>query len=250
MEFTFHQLTITVNIPDMQALEAAVNARMRARQGFALATINLDHLDKLEHDAEFRTAYSTQDFVVADGNPIVWLSRLAGRKVSLLPGSELVLPMVQWAAANNISVALVGATPKALEGAAKHLETKVSGVNICARIAPPMGFSPMGVAGQDVLDELATSGAGLALLALGAPKQELFAARARAQMPTLGLASIGAGLDFLAGTQNRAPAWVRAVAMEWLWRAALSPLRLGRRYLRNLISLPGHAFRAWKLRNT
>lgn len=248
MEFTFHQVTVPVNIPDMHALEAAVNARMQARQGFALATINLDHLDKLSRDADFRAAYTAQDFVVADGNPIVWLSRLAGRKVSLLPGSELVLPMAQWAAANNISVALVGATSETLSGAAEQLKFKVPGVNICAEIAPPMGFAPMGDAGQIVLDKLAASGAGLALLALGAPKQEQFAARARTQIPTLGLASIGAGLDFLAGTQKRAPAWIRALAMEWLWRAALSPTRLGRRYFRNLISLPGHAFRAWKLR--
>lgn len=232
----------------MAALKAAVTARMTASSGFALATINLDHLDKIKQNTDFRTAYAAHDFVVADGNPIVWLSRLAKREVELLPGSELIIPMVQWAAASNVPVALVGSTANTLENAAKRLKNIVPELDICATIAPPMGFDPLGKSGELVLEELAKSGAGLAFLALGAPKQELFAARARRALPQLGLASIGAGLDFIAGTQNRAPAWVRMIAMEWLWRAALSPVRLGRRYAKSLISLPGHALKAWRLR--
>lgn len=248
MEFNIQQAKILVNIPDMATLEAEIMARFTARAGFALATINLDHLDKLAESAAFRTAYQAQDFVVADGNPIVWLSRLAGRRVDLLPGSELVLPLVRWAAKSGRPVALVGATPDTLASAATVLENAVPGVNICAQIAPEMGFDPAGRAGDAVLRDLKASGAGLALLALGAPKQELFAARARLILPTLGLASIGAGLDFLAGTQKRAPSWVRRIAMEWLWRVALSPGRLAKRYGRSLLALPGHAIRAWRLR--
>lgn len=88
MEFTFGQATVRVTHPDAEAVLAAVEARLRAGQGFALATINLDHLVKLGRSAAFRAAYLAQDFVVADGNPIVWLSRLAGRPVRLVPGGR------------------------------------------------------------------------------------------------------------------------------------------------------------------
>ncbi len=248
MEFTFHEVKVRVNIPDMQALEQAVTARMAAGDGFALATINMDHLDKLKDDAGFRAAYLAQDFVVADGNPIVWLSRLAGRPVELIPGSDLVLPLASWAAASGVKVALVGSTKEALAASGARLRAEVPGLEIVAEIAPPMGFDPSGATGAEVLGEVGKSDAGLVFLALGAPKQEMFAARGRKDLPGVGFASIGAGLDFLAGRQKRAPAWVRAVAMEWLWRAATNPLRLGKRYLHSLIRLPGHMARALRLR--
>ena len=57
----------------------------------------------------------------------------------------------------------------------------------------------------------------------------------------MGFVSIGAGLDFLAGSQTRAPAWVRAIAMEWLWRMLANPRRLALRYLRCALILPGLA---------
>ena len=54
----------------------------------------------------------------------------------------------------------------------------------------------------------------------------------------MGFVSVGAGLDFIAGHQRRAPAWVRRLAMEWLWRMLSEPRRLGVRYLQCAIALP------------
>lgn len=64
----------------------------------------------------------------------------------------------------------------------------------------------------------------------------------------MGFVSIGAGLDFLAGTQTRAPEWVRRYAVEWLWRALSSPKRLVPRYLQCLAILPGQVFAAMRQR--
>ncbi len=87
-------------------------------EGFALATLNLDHLVKLRASGAFRRAYGAQDLVVADGNPIVWLSRLAGRKVELVPGgSDMVLPLAEVAADEGVRVALVGSTEESLVAA-------------------------------------------------------------------------------------------------------------------------------------
>lgn len=250
MEFSAPPHRITVNIPDRSALMAEVARRFTAGEGFALATINLDHLVKLRRDPVFTAAYAAQDLVVADGNPIVWLSRLAGRPVQLLPGSELVIPLACAAAGAGVPVALVGSTAPALEAAAGVLKAQAPGLTVAACIAPPMGFSPTGPAAEAVLAEIAASGARLAFLALGAPKQEVLAALGRRLAPGVGFASIGAGLDFLAGTQTRAPAWVRRIAMEWLWRMAMSPARLARRYAECALILPGQALAALRLRRT
>ena len=248
MEFRYGQTVIRVNVPDRDALLAAVAGRLAARQGFALATINLDHLVKLAQSPDFRTAYAAQDLVVADGNPVVWLSRLARRPVRLVPGSDMVLPLARVAAAQGVAVALVGSTPAALDAAAARMQAEVPGLRIAARLSPPMGFEPGSDAAAALLEEVADSGARLCLLALGAPKQERLAARGRQIAPQVGFASVGAGLDFLAGTQERAPAWVRAIAMEWLWRMLSNPRRLAGRYAACAAILPAEALRAWRLR--
>lgn len=248
MEFSFPPHRIAVNVPDHAALLSKVQERLARGEGFALATINLDHLVKLTREPEFRQIYAAQDLVVADGNPVVWLSHLARRPVALLPGSDMVVPLAEVAARAGVPVALLGSTAPALKAAAEELRARVPGLEIAAEIAPPMGFDPTGEAARAILDELAASGAGLTFVALGAPRQEAFAAFGRGIVPTMGFASIGAGLDFLAGTQTRAPRWVRAIAMEWLWRMLTNPRRLFVRYMRCALILPGQMWAAWRLR--
>ena len=230
---------VVVNVPDRASLLDSIRGRFEAGQGFALATVNLDHLAKLRGSAAFRDAYAAHDLVVADGNPIVWLSRLAGRPVSLVPGSDLVLPLARLAAEAGKPVALLGSTGEVLARAAERLSAEIPAIGIAAVHAPSQGFDPEGPEADRLIADLARSGAALSFLALGAPRQEIFAARGRRALPAMGFASIGAGLDFLAGSQRRAPLWVRRIAMEWLWRMALSPRRLGMRYLRCGLILPG-----------
>ncbi len=248
MKFGFGGRSVTVNIADWAALSAEVLRRFRAGEGFALATINLDHLVKLRRSPEFLAAYEGQDLVVADGWPIVWLSRLAGRPVDLMPGSDSILPLCRLAAQAGVQVALIGSTQKALDGAARVLSEEVPGLEISLRHAPAGLFDPTGDEADAILHQLNASEVGLCFLALGAPKQETLAARGRRIAPHVGFASIGAGLDFLSGDQKRAPQWVRRIAMEWLWRALSSPMRLGPRYLRCILILPRQVLAALLLR--
>nr|WP_280520682.1 WecB/TagA/CpsF family glycosyltransferase [Phaeobacter sp. J2-8] len=227
---------------------AEIARRFLRDNGFALATLNLDHLVKLRASSAFRVAYAAQDMVVADGNPLVWLSRLARDPVELIPGADLVIPLAELAASAKVSVALVGSTDAALAAAAADLKSRVPGLEIAVCISPPMGFDPTGPGGASVLAEVEASGARLAFLALGAPKQELLAARGRVATPKIGFASIGAGLDFLAGTQVRAPRIVRKLALEWLWRMLANPRRLVSRYAKCIAILPGHVRNAWQMR--
>lgn len=248
MEFHIQEQVIRISPRDAPHLLSVLTKRLRNKRGFALATLNLDHLVKLRHDPAFLAAYARHDLVVADGNPVVWLSHLAGRPVGLVPGADMVVPLVRLAVEAGASVALVGSTEAALRAAGDGLILRVPGLVIAAQIAPPMGFDPMGQEGAEVIAALRASGAGLCLLALGAPKQEIFAARAHAALPQMGFASFGAGLDFIAGVQPRAPLWVRRLALEWLWRALSNPRRMLPRYARCAVILPGLTLDAWRLR--
>lgn len=231
--------SVRVNTRSAQDLLALTEDRLSRGAGFAAATINLDHITKLRKDKAFRDAYLAQTFVVADGNPIVWMSRLAGRPVELAPGSELIRPMAAMAARIGAPVSFLGATEAALSGAETALKAEFPDLQVAAKIAPPFGYDPMGEAAAADLKAIADSGAKLCFLALGAPKQEVLAARGLDLAPGVGFVSIGAGLDFLAGTQKRAPEWVQKLAMEWFWRMASNPSRLAKRYALCAALLPG-----------
>lgn len=248
--FKFGPTEIRVTHADRDATLKDVHARLSRGDGFALATINLDHLVKLRSSASFRQAYAAQDMVVADGNPIVWLSRLARRPVQLVPGSDMVIPLVRAAVAAGRAIAFVGSSPEALDGAAAHLTASVPGVTFGPMVAPAYGFDPEGTEARAILTRLADFGPCLCLIALGAPKQEAFAALGRTLAPNVGFASIGAGLDFLSGHQVRAPEWVRALALEWSWRIIGSPRRMLPRYAACAAILPVQAANALRLRLT
>ena len=194
---------------------------------------------KLARDPAFRTAYLAQSHVVADGNPVVWVQKAAGQPVELIPGSELIAPVAALAARQDVPVALLGSTEAVLARAAAALEADHPGLRVVAKIAPPQGFDPAGAPGAAALEALAASGARLCFLALGAPKQEILAARGHGLLPQVGFVSIGAGLDFIAGAQVRAPVWVRRIAMEWAWRMLGNPRRLAKRYAQCALVLPG-----------
>ncbi|CUJ13301.1 WecB/TagA/CpsF family glycosyltransferase [Cognatishimia activa] len=239
---------VSVNIADIVTLTNLVSAKIQSGQGFALATLNLDHLVKMNSDQAFYDAYLAQELVVADGNPVVWLSWLAKQPVKLQPGSDLILPLCRLAASLNLSVAFLGSTDETLKQAEAALKSKIPDLNVVLKLSPAFGFDPQGSAAEEALKQVQASGASLCFLALGAPKQEILAARGRKLAASTGFVSIGAGLDFLAGSQERAPKWVRQIAMEWLWRLVSNPRRLAARYAMCFAILPGHFTRALRAR--
>src|SRR5207253_8612951 len=71
----------------------------------------------------------------------------------------------------------------------------------------------------------------LVLVALGAPKQEIWSHARLGLLKPAVLIGVGASLDFVAGIQKRAPQWMSSAGVEWLYRLAQEPRRLAGRYL-------------------
>jgi N-acetylglucosaminyldiphosphoundecaprenol N-acetyl-beta-D-mannosaminyltransferase len=240
--------SVRINCPDSRTLLDGVRDRLARGQGFALATLNVDHLQRLGEDEDFRDAYAAHNLVCADGNPIVWLSKLAGRPVRLAPGSDLVLPLASVAAETDLPVALIGSSAESLGLAARAMQRQVPGLRVALTHAPGFPFDPLGPEADQIIDSIRQSGARLCFLALGAPRQEVFAIRARDALGNVGFASIGAGLDFLSGHQRRAPRLFRKARIEWVWRMLSNPRRLAMRYAKGFAILPGHAAAALRQR--
>jgi exopolysaccharide biosynthesis WecB/TagA/CpsF family protein len=219
-----------VNVANQDDLIREVIDRVNDGEGFTVATLNLDHLVKRRHDAAFRATYARITLVTADGAPIVALGRRQAPQLHRATGADLLSPLCARAADEGIPIYLFGSTEYSLVTAAARLRQLYPRINICGLEAPPQGFDPFSEEAKACAARIASSGARLCFVCLGAPKQEFFADLIVQAHPGIGCLCVGAALDFVAQTQRRAPGFMRRLGVEWFWRLASQPRRMAWRY--------------------
>ncbi len=219
-----------VNIGKQVDLVHLVTFDALTGRGGTVFTLNLDHLVKLEHDPAFRAAYDQATYVSADGAPVVAMARRQGADLVRVTGADLVRPLCAAAALAHIPVHFFGTSTETLATTETVLRCEYPRLVVAGLESPPFGFSPFGADARAAAERIAASGARICFVALGAPKQEIFAEFARRWAPGVTFVCIGAALDFIGGGQSRAPQAFQVAGLEWLWRLVHDPRRLTRRY--------------------
>lgn len=231
-ESAFKVAEVTVNIRSIRhALSTVIGDAQRGR-GFCLFTLNLDHCAKLRTNRQFEDAYRHARYVTADGFPIVLLGRLNGASLTRTTGADLLAPLCAQAARHHLAVFLIGPSENVLLHASTRLVGNMPRLQIVGSYAPGRNFDANSIDADVAIERIRRSGARLCFIALGAPRQEIFAARCFSQMPDVGFICVGAALDFIAGTGTRAPRLFRNYGFEWLWRLLTDPRQLAARYMR------------------
>ena len=220
-----------INLPDQNAAIKAIEAAALQASSFCVFTLNLDHLVKLRSSPRFRNAYRKATFVTADGAPVARLCRRQSPNFERTTGADLVVPLAVKCAQARLPIYLFGTSPTVLEIAKTRLLASTGGkVEISGTYAPEENFDPTGPNGDDAISRIQQSGARICFVALGAPKQELLAARAMDRNVKVGFICIGGALDFLANEQVRAPQFFQKYGREWFWRLQSNPRRFFARY--------------------
>lgn len=215
-----------------------VTKSLHERQTCFIVTPNVDHVVLLEADAEFVSAYGKATLQLADGVPLVWLSRLLGQPIpTRLAGADLMPQLTALAAREHARVAIVGGAPEVTLAASEKLRQDF-GVEV-AHISPVWGFEQDPQAAADVLSWIKETDPNLVFICLGTPRSEIFVASNLSIFEGRVVASVGAAVDFVAGTKRRAPQLLQRLGLEWLFRLVSEPRRLWARYLyRDLGVLP------------
>ena len=65
-------------------------------------------------------------------------------------------------------------------------------------------------------------------VAFGAPKQEKWIAENLEKIPVKVAMGVGGAFDYISGRVPRAPAWIRRLSLEWLFRLIIQPWRIKR----------------------
>lgn len=220
-----------IHLPDLETAIAQIVEKARAREGFTVFTMNLDHVFKLRRNRAFRDAYARADLITADGEPVAWLSRFQRADIKRTTGADMFVPLSVEAAAAGLPVYIFGSSLGVLQKSAAALRDASGGrIEIAGLRSPSLDFDPTGAEADAAIEAIRASRARICFVALSPPKNEIFSARAVEKGCKAGFVCVGAAVDFVAGTQVRAPQLWQRVGMEWAWRLVHNPQRLAKRY--------------------
>jgi exopolysaccharide biosynthesis WecB/TagA/CpsF family protein len=214
-----------------QATDAIVKLAKDGRRHHVV-TGNVDHLMLLRRDPEFRRAYEMASLRVADGSPVVWLSKLIGTPLpERVTGSDLFPLVCERAQTEGLSIGVLGGREEGVPRALARLSIDYPNLRVAGFHCPPEGFEDDPELSAEAVAAVNEMQPDLLFVCLGAPKQERWWARNHLEVgPTVAL-HFGAAVDFYAGVVQRAPALFQRAGLEWLYRVLREPGRMWRRYL-------------------
>jgi N-acetylglucosaminyldiphosphoundecaprenol N-acetyl-beta-D-mannosaminyltransferase len=197
-----------------------------------VVTPNVDHIVRLQTDREFLRAYQAADLVLADGMPLLWAARFLGTTLpERVTGSDLFPAVCREAARAGHTVFLLGGRPGAASETAARIRRAFKGIRFCGTYCPPFGFELDSAENKKCIRMIRNAAPDILFVALGTPKQEKWMNAHFHELHVPVCVGVGATFDFIAGMVRRAPRWMQAHGLEWLWRLMEEPLRLWRRYL-------------------
>lgn len=177
---------------------------------------------------QYRAALARADFLLPDGIGVELAAKMRGHQLTAnLNGTDFVPLLLRRAATQGLSVFLLGGAPGVAKGAAVKLAHSIPGL----RIAGTRDGFDQALNEAACVSAINESGADIVLVAMGVPKQELWIDRNGKQLDAKLVIGVGALFDFLAGNVSRAPAAIRRAKLEWVWRLAMEPRRLAKRYV-------------------
>lgn len=181
-------------------------------------------------DPALRNIHNQSGLTTTDGMPLVWSARYAGHDAERVYGPDLMLALCERAALEGWSSYFYGAAPGVADELASNLEARFSGFKTVGTLSPP--FRPLTDEEMVEIDaEINAAKPDIVWVGLSTPKQERWMAAHRDTLDASVLIGVGAAFDFHAGKLRQAPPRMQRMGLEWLFRLAVEPRRLWRRYL-------------------
>ena len=167
-----------------------------------------------------------------DGVPLVRKAEaLSGRDWPKLSGSDLIGPILEYAARHGTRVGFLGGTAGTHERLRATLRTRLPALDIVGTWSPARSELQDAASSAAIAADIRSTGVEMLVTGLGKPLQENWIAQFGVETGARVLLAFGAVVDFLAGRVRRAPKWLGDNGLEWAWRLVLEPRRLSHRYL-------------------
>ncbi len=193
-----------------------------------VVTLNPEMMLAAQRDQQFAAAINTADLVLADGTGLLLASWLVQPPLpQRIPGVDFITAVLADAAAHNQSVYFLGGRGHVAQHAAEKMRQQFPQLQVAG--ADSGGVIPLGQQTPALVGQINAAQPALLLVAFGHGKQERWIADHLSQLPSVRVAmGVGGTFDFLSGQVRRAPAWLRQMGLEWLWRLVQQPWRIKR----------------------
>ncbi len=196
-----------------------------------VVTPNLDHVARLRRSAAFRDAYRSADMILCDGFPVHAYARLHAHGARRVTGCDVLAAVMRQGRHYGDATRLFFAVDSSeTEAAVSAWAARRGLAGRVATAVPAHGFSRDREAAAALAALVAAHGTTLLVMAVGAPQSEIFVDRMRHALPPAWAICVGQAVRVELSLTRRAPFVARRAGLEWLWRLAQEPRRLGRRY--------------------
>jgi N-acetylglucosaminyldiphosphoundecaprenol N-acetyl-beta-D-mannosaminyltransferase len=223
---------------DALSLAGAVDLlrdRAAARRRCFLSTPNLNFLIACRRDEAFRDSLLASDLCLADGMPLVWIARLLRMPIRERVAGSTVFEALDAEASRRMAIFFFGGMPGVAASACRRLNAGTGGLRCVGHFDPGVG-SAAAMSTDEARAAINASGADFLVVSLGARKGQEWIVRNLDGLTVPIVSHLGAVVNFVAGSVRRAPRWMQASGLEWLWRIREEPA-LWRRYLADGLAL-------------
>ncbi len=199
-----------------------------ARRRFLIGVVNAAKIVKMRHDELLRDSLLEADVLLADGQSVVWASKLLGHPLpERIAGIDLFEHLLETADRDGLSIYLLGARAAVLDTLVERIHSRYPGL----RVAGSRDGYFSEAQSEDVAEEIAASHADMLFLGITSPKKEIFLAHYGNALGVPLLHGVGGSFDVMAGVTRRAPRLWQRAGMEWAYRLLQEPGRMWKRYL-------------------
>jgi len=210
---------------------AATRIRRKPEDGIGLVvTPNIDHIAIIRRSAAMANAYKNAERIVCDGWPVQLYARLCGARLSRVTGCEITSELMRMAPYPSWQRFFFVVDTDATADAVREWARRNHSAGACATIIPPFGFEKDAAFCAAMARSIAAHGTTVLVMAVGAPRSEIFVDAYRCMLPPCWAFCVGQAVKIELGLVQRARSGWQSVGMEWLWRLIQEPRRLAKRY--------------------
>jgi N-acetylglucosaminyldiphosphoundecaprenol N-acetyl-beta-D-mannosaminyltransferase len=175
-------------------------------------------------------ALRTADLVYCDGYGVRLAARVLGSPVPhRMTGADWIWALARLCELGGHRLYLLGSEPPLAHEAASRLRRRCPQLDVCG--AHHGFFDLDSPHNQRVIEDINEHRPRIVLVGMGTPKQELWVDRYGSQLEGAVVWTVGSLFDYVSGHMPRAPRWLADNGLEWIFRFAIEPHRMWRRYL-------------------
>ena len=207
-----------------------IKSWIKTKKRHYICVANVHLVMECQKNKKLLNAVNKAGLVTPDGMPLVWLSKIYGKKnIERVYGPTLTRKVCKLASKGGYSIFLLGGKKDTSKKLKKTLSQKFSSLSIVGTVDTPQRPVPP-KRNALIVKKINLSKADIVLVGMGCPFQEQWMAENINKLSNSVLIGVGAAFDFITNSVRQAPSWMQKSGLEWLFRFSQEPIRLAYRY--------------------